>query len=394
MQIMTKMLTIFLCSFFAVAAYATTTTESSITPMTATEADHTPFIEQTMKQIMEQHGVPGIAVLLYIKGKPTTYYFGYANETKQTPVTRQTIFEIGSISKVMTSVLLAQQVDFAKVQLNDSITDYLVDLPETYEDITPKNLATHTGGFPFNVPSDIKNQKALQAYLQTWQLPYPADAQWIYSNASIGLIGEVLAVATKRKIEDLYQRRLLMPIGMQPIAWTVPPALQRFYAQGHDKEGRPVPASSMGIFPCAGDVKASATDMQRFLAAAIGLPGTPKQILYPMRMTQTAYVKVPAFLQGLGWQLYPLPQQSSGKIPTFPIVNLRIMQPVEEMIERPVFDGNMLMEKTGGTEGFRSYIAVIPNQQAGIVVLMNQFVDTEVIVGASRQILLTLAASS
>ncbi len=85
--------------------------------------------------------------------------------------------------------------------------------------------------------------------------------------------------------------------------------MKDYIAQGYNAEGKPVPAETLGLFPAAGDVKASASDMDKFLSAAIGLPQTPESIFYPMRMTQTPYLDVGDYAQGLGgWCTIPPPK--------------------------------------------------------------------------------------
>jgi beta-lactamase class C len=370
---------------------ATNIIPTDATPSATLSSDpQSALVQQTMTTIMEEYKIPGIAVILYVHGQPSAYYFGYADDAQKTPVSSKTIFELGSVSKVMTSLLLAEQVDYAKVQLHDPITEYL-DLPESFAAISLQNLATYTGGLPGNVPDSIKNTDELEAYLQAWQPPYTAGQKWIYSNVSIGLLGQALEIAADKNINELYRRRIFSPLGMQPIGTVVPAALQRYYAQGHDENGQPVQPMVDRQFPAAGGVKASAGDMQRFLAAAIGMPGTPISILYPMRMTQTAYVQLADRFQGLGWQVYELTPDNMSDLLKVPGKVDGGPDTVKETYIKPMYDGNMLMDKTGTTDGFRAYIAVVPNKQCGIVLLMNKNVNNDVLVGTARKLLFALA---
>lgn len=353
---------------------------------------HEAIVKQTITEYMEKNNIPGVAVELYVNGKPYSYYFGYADKDKKTPITKKTIFEVGSISKVMTSLLLAEEIDYSKMQLTDSVSKYIPDLSQAFGDITLQSLATHTSGLSFNVPGNVKTQDDLKEYLTDLSPQYAPNQQWVYSNFGIGILGQAIENVSQKDIDQLYTKQILSPLGMQPIGTTVPKKLRAFYAQGYGREGEPVSANVANVFPSAGNVKASANDMQRFLSAAIGLPGTPGKIFYPMRMTQTAYVKLPNHLQGLGWQIHTVTRENVEEL-----LNVDVMESVRlgaikvnELIDKPTFDGNALIDKTGATAGFRSYIALIPNKKSGIVILTNRTSMDKEIVGTGREILFKL----
>lgn len=348
-------------------------------------------VRQTINELMQKNNIPGVAVELYVDGKPHAYYFGYANRDKKTPVTAKTIFELGSITKVMTSLLLAQAVDMAKVQFSDSITNSMNYLPNEYEDITLLNLATHTSGLPTNFPENVKTQSQLIKYLDTFKPTYSADEQWIYSNVGIGMLGEALETVTHASFNQMYINQIMKPLKMEPIALTVPVKYKANYAQGYDKNGQPVPEMSLGVFPSAYGIKASAGDMQKFLAASIGLPGTPESIFYPMRMTQSPFVRLTDKMQGLGWQIHTLASENIADLLHAPDAMNLGPEKVEDIQEKPVFDGDALIDKTGMTNGFRAYIAVIPNKKTGIVILTNESIADGSIVDAGREILFKLA---
>lgn len=349
------------------------------------------LVNEVINNYMEKNHIPGVAVQLYIDGKPSSYYFGYANRDKKQPVTSQTIFELGSISKVMTSLLFAQEVDAAKMQLNDSLTKFMPNLPETYQDITLKSLATHTSGLPFKPPASVDSSKTLEQYLQTWKPTYEVEDEWIYSNFGIGMLSYSLEKFTHNNINQLYLNKIAKPLRMQPIGLNVPKKLLKFCAQGYDEKLQPVKPLQMKLFPAAGGMKASANDMQLFLRAAIGLPGTPDRIFYPMRMTQAVYVELPEKMQGLGWEVNDITSENFNDLLTMSDVNMLEPLEVEEVLDQPTFDGNRLIDKTGTTDGFRAYIALIPNKKSGIVILANKRAIDSEIAKAGREILFKLA---
>ena len=349
------------------------------------------MVKQTITDYMNKNHIPGVAVEIYTNGKPDSYYFGYANQDKKTPITKNTIFELGSITKIMTSLLLAQEVDTATVQFSDSITNFMPELPNAYEDITLLNLATHTSGLPFDVPDNLNSLAQLHSYLPTFTPGHSADETWTYSNFGMGMLGYALESVTHKNFNQMYIGKIMKPLNMQPIALTVPERYKRFYAQGYDKNGNPIQPASLGIFPTAYGIKASAGDMQKFLGAAIGLQGTPERILYPMRMTQAVYVRVPDKLQGLGWQIHAITPADIQELLHIERKKNSRNLPVEEIYEKPTFNGDSLIDKTGSTNGFRCYIALIPNKKTGIVILTNRAMNDNSIVETGREILFKLA---
>src|SRR5579885_26881 len=130
-----KCISAMVLSVLSISAFA----ESQFDPQAA-------FVRQTVTSFMDKYNVPGVAVELYVDGKPYEYYYGYADRANKTPVSNRTIFELGSISKVMTSILLAQEVDWAKMSFTDPVTKYVKVLPASFNKIKLQDLATHTSG--------------------------------------------------------------------------------------------------------------------------------------------------------------------------------------------------------------------------------------------------------
>jgi beta-lactamase class C len=357
----------------------------------AVEADPTTkLLQQAVSAFMEKNKIPGVAVELYANGKLYEQYSGYADLEKKEPVIRKTIFELGSVSKIMTSVLFAQEIDWAKMSFNDPVSKYVKGLPEIFNKVKLQELATDTSGLPFNTPGDITTQDGMKENLSKWTPDAEPGEQWIYSNVGIGILGYALEASTERDYDDLYRRHILNPLRMVT-GVNVPPALIKYYAQGYDANGNPAAHYTPGMYPAAVGVKASASDMEKFLSAAIGLPGTPPRVFYPMRMTQSVYVKMNDDYQGLGWQIHRL--EDGDAYGLLRVSDKQDMGPidVQEVYSRPVYNGDALIDKTGTTKGFRAYIAVLPNKKSGIVILANKNVPNSAIVKTGREILFKVA---
>lgn len=351
-------------------------------------------IQSTMNAYIKENNISGAAVVVIANGKTATYLFGVANKEKAAPVTKDTIFELGSISKVFTSLLLAEQVDGAKMQLNDLVTDYIPNLSDSFDDITLLNLATHTSGLPNGVPGNIKTLAQLNDYLSNYTSDEFASDHWQYSNFGIGLLGMALANQAHKNINDLYISYILKPLHMQPIGITVPEKLKKNVAQGYTAAGEVAPPVANGVLASAFAMKASIDDMQKFLSAAIGLQNTPEFILYPMRLTQINYVVLPDEEQGMGWEMHPISTDNMSTLLHAKPLNITNPEPIKEMDDKAKYNGDKLIDKTGFTAGFRAYIALIPNQQSGIVILTNRSSDDPSIVDVGRKILLQDASNA
>jgi beta-lactamase class C len=367
-----KKLIFLIASIFAINVYAD-------------ESSHDVYVQKKITAMMAAYQVPGVAVELYTNGQLSEYYFGYANVETKDPIVKKTIFELGSISKVMTSLLFAQELDWNKMSLTDTVSKYLKTLPKQFDQVTLVELATHTAGLPFTYPHRIEDLEGLNQYLNEID-PEPGQ-KWAYSNLGMGILGAALAQSTERDFDDLYHRHILNPLQMVN-GVNVPAALTKYYAQGYDVRGNTAAQVTPGLLPAATAIKASASDMQKFLSAAIGLPGTPPRVFYPMRMTQSVYAKVGNSYQGLGWQIHKIDNKKDITALLQRSDNLGV-GPLGVQItpERAVFNGNNLIDNTGITAGFSAYIAVLPNKKSGIVILMNKQVPDRVIVQTAREIL-------
>ncbi len=348
------------------------------------------IIKNGITKLMQENNIPGAAVTVVYKGKATSYYFGFADDAKKIPVSKNTIFEIGSITKVMTSFILAKQLDAAKADLDTSITHYLPNLPADYEDITLRNLATHTSGLPLNLPEDVKTDAEMYHYFATHKPLFNADEGFQYSNVGMGLLGRALEKMTHEKMERLYQRNIQKPMNMSILTYNVPAKNKKSMAVGHDEAGVAVPSEPLGLLPASGDLKASAEAMSQFLLAAVGNKQDDENIMYPMRSTQSAFVALPHKKQGLGWLIHSVdPHDITPLLNSTVKANLK-RQPVKEIYELPKYDGNALIDKSGTTKGFRAYIGVVPYKEAGISILVNKQVSSDSFIKDVRQILFTL----
>jgi D-alanyl-D-alanine-carboxypeptidase/D-alanyl-D-alanine-endopeptidase len=191
------------------------------------------------------------------------------------------VFEIGSVTKVFTSVLLADMVRRGEVKLTDSVFSYLP--PHTSRahesrTITLADLATHTSGLPL-WPSGIPatrngalamggyTQAQLLDYLSTFPVPTDVGQKWSYSNVDAGVLGLALGARANTSYEALLLARVTGPLNMASTAVNLSDHMRARLAIGYDAERRVAPAWSVPALAGAGSLHSSVNDLLTFLEA-------------------------------------------------------------------------------------------------------------------------------
>jgi D-alanyl-D-alanine-carboxypeptidase/D-alanyl-D-alanine-endopeptidase len=194
-----------------------------------------------------------------------------------------TIFEIGSITKVFTALVLADMVERGEVTFETPVSQLLpgVAVPSRNgRAITLADLTTHTSGLP-RLPTNLdatslENPYAryraadLYAFLAGHALSRDPGAHWEYSNLGAGLLGHALSMKAGVSYEELLRRRVLTPLAMADTTITIAPGQRARMATAHDGEGRPVAWWDFDALAGAGGVRSTAADMLTFAAAAMG----------------------------------------------------------------------------------------------------------------------------
>lgn len=192
------------------------------------------------------------------------------------------IFEIGSITKTFTGLILSQLVEQGKVHLDDPVRALLpagtVEKPAGAE-ITLFDLATQHSGLPrmpdnFH-PADQANPYAdygaanLYAYMRGHGVAKPADAGFLYSNLGFGLLGQALSVHEGQPYPALLKLQVTDPLGLHDTVVTLTPEQQARFIQGHDAEHHPAHAWDLGALAGAGAIRSTAPDMLTYLEAEL-----------------------------------------------------------------------------------------------------------------------------
>jgi CubicO group peptidase (beta-lactamase class C family) len=250
-----------------------------------------------------------------------------------------TLFEIGSITKVFTGLLLADLATHDVVGLDDPLARYLP-VPEGWA-ITLGHLSSHTAGLGRNPRGTLRgwlrdrhnpfadlSVEDVHAGLARTRLRRRPGERARYSNLGAGLLGQALEGATGQPYRRLVRERICLPLGM-PDTVVAPSAEQAArVAVGHTRRGRPVPLFAIPALPGAGALRSTATDMLRFLEANLDPASTP--LAGPLERIQQPRHRMGRGMQvGLGWLIARSPEPAGP-----------------------------LLWHNGGTNGFRSFAAV------------------------------------
>lgn len=215
------------------------------------------------------HHLPGMTLgLLMPDGGRTVLNFGYANAEARTPLTAGTLFQIGSISKVMVAAVLHQFVAQGHVRLTDRLSDLLPAIPlPAGNRIQLQDMLDHVAGLPADAPM-FPNGGLWTAY--------GAGAHWHYSNTGYEILGKFVEHLAGKPLAQLLGERIFAPLGMTRSRGAIIGADRALYAQGYEAadqvapyvRGVPLaPAPWVDVTAGAGCVASTADDMVPFLRA-------------------------------------------------------------------------------------------------------------------------------
>ena len=214
----------------------------------------------------------GISIGVVVHGVRCVFSYGAARP--------DSIFEIGSMTKTFTGLILAQMAEQGKVEIDDPVRDLLpqgtVAKPDGPE-ITLLDLATQRSGLPrmpdnFK-PADRDNPYAdyhavnLYAYIGKHGVAVPAGAAFLYSNLGFGLLGQALSVRAGVPYPELLRDEVTVPLGLTDTSVALSPAQLKRFLPGHDGDHKPAHAWDLDALAGAGAIRSTAGDMLKYLEA-------------------------------------------------------------------------------------------------------------------------------
>jgi len=264
--------------------------------------------DMLVERIDGQHKSGGIVVGVITKKAREIISYGHFDPEDPRVPDGDTVFEIGSISKVFTSVLLADMVVKGEVSLSDPISKYL---PATVhaptrdgKQITLLDLATHYSGLP-PMPSNFSwdySREQMFDFLSHYQLTRDPGQKFDYSNFGVGLLGQILALRAGTDYETLLRTRITGPLQMNRTAIHLTPEMKADFISGHGYGMGRAPAWEVPALAGAAGIRSTANDLLIFLAANIGIIKSP--LLPAMKKMVTVHRPVSPGLQiALGWHI-------------------------------------------------------------------------------------------
>ena len=317
-------------------------------------------VQEIADAFVEAELGPGIAIgILDEFGRTRIYSAGTLESGGDQPVKDNTIFEIGSISKIFTAVLAHRLEQQGQLSLSDPVNVHLPDGVKVAatdgNEVTLWHLATHTSGLP-REPENLTTGKSyypfsveqLYEYLDHWKPERAPGESYGYSNLGYGLLGHAIELNQNESYESLVQDHILRRLNMRNTGCHFDgPITDRIATPHHGikpANARTWTRPTAG----AGGIKSSVRDLMLFAKANLSDSGAP--LHSSLRSCQTPRAKADSSNQriGLGWQVI---QESSEPI----------------------------IKHGGATNGFRSFIALMPDRNRAVVVLTNSNTGVEII---------------
>ncbi len=340
-----------------------------------------PVVDSIGQALVENH--PGGAVIGLLRGDTTAVRaFGAVDSTGRRPTAR-TLFEMGSITKTFTGLLLADAIERGELGRSTLVTTLLPDSVTVgtadSTTMTLGHLATHRSGLP-RLPSNLGatarpgdpyaayGDSALYAFLDfldDYTLSRAPGAKYEYSNLGMGLLGQLLARRADTTYAALVRRRITGPLGLPDTRVHLSPERADRFAQGHDRMGRPTPPWHFEALAGAGALRSTAADLLTYLRAhrhaleaasgpTLALQQAMRRALRPRAPTGRDSTRV-----GLAWH------QSTR-------------------------DGHAVLWHNGGTGGFRSVVALDRETGDGVVVLVSAALPSRTVLKTGRALLRAL----
>jgi CubicO group peptidase (beta-lactamase class C family) len=262
---------------------------------------------------IEGRHIVGMSVGLLVDGEMYTYHYGTTWAGEDSPPDDRTLYEIGSISKTFTGLLLASGSLNGDWRLDDPVTNYLPDDIQLPDGVTLRRLSTHTSGLP-RMPHDFAPASMDNPYLdyrtedlhntlRTTEMSYPPGEGAEYSNLAVGLLGTVMAERKGTTYEQLLRDEVLTPLGMRHTTLTLSAEQEQHFAAPHSADGEPAHRWDFDALAGAGAIRSDVRDMLRYARAQLQPEDTPLAEAIALAQRRHTAPEGPSLGHGLtlGW---------------------------------------------------------------------------------------------
>ncbi|PPK40792.1 class C beta-lactamase [Pseudomonas laurylsulfatiphila] len=351
------------------------------------------LVNAAVQPVMQAEGIHGMAVAVTVNGQAHYFNYGVASTETGSPVTQDTLFEIGSVSKTFTATLAAYAQATGKLSLSDKASHVLPALRgSAFDHISVLQLGTYSaGGLPLQFPAESDSADKMLGYYKQWKPLYAPGSHRLYSNPSLGLFGYLAAHSMGQPFDDLMEKTLLPKLGLKHTYVHVPQDQMALYAQGYNKDGKPVRVTPGALDSEAYGVKTSASDLLAYVGANMKPTSLDKPLQQAIALTHSAYYSVGDMTQGLGWEMYRYPITLDRLLDGNSTPMAMQAHEVQWLNPPQAQPQNVLINKTGSTGGFGAYVVYVPSKEIGIVMLANKNFPNAQRVRIAHQILSALA---
>lgn len=296
----------------------------------------------------------GIVVGIVSPGGRRIVAYGSLAKNDTRPLNGDTVYEIGSMTKVFTSLVLMDMVQKGEVSLDDPVAKYLpstVHVPERNgKKITLRDLSTQTSGLP-RMPDNFQPKnpgnpyadytvEQLYAFISGYTLTRDIGEKYEYSNLAVGLLGNALSRRAGMDYEAMVEARILKPLAMKDTAVTLSPDRKARLATGHNAALNPVPNWDIPALAGAGALRSTANDVLTFLTANLGFVKTPLAAAMAAQVSISKPTGVPNLEIAYAWHIFTA-------------------------------NGKTIYWHNGGTGGYRTFMGYDPAAHVGVVALSN-----------------------
>jgi CubicO group peptidase (beta-lactamase class C family) len=327
----------------------------------ANQAAQADGVDNYIKNQMERHRIPGVALKVIQDGKTAkTAAYGLANLELNVPVSPETVFEIGSITKQFTAagiLLLAQE---GKLSVDDNISKYLSDTPEAWKNITIRHLLTHTSGIKsytgldgFQLWRHVTQAQFIQA-IGAQPMEFQSGQSWKYCNTGFNLLGYIIENVSGMNYWDFMSRRIFQPLGMLVTTNRLPSLIIPRRAAGYEQTNQVWINRDYDLTDVfsAGAIVTTVGDLAKWNASLDGegllKTASKEQMWSPVRLNNGKTRNY-----GFGWSL--------GEV-----------------------EGHKNIGHSGSTSGFSASIQRFPNDKLAVIILTNT--DEEIATILARKI--------
>lgn len=325
------------------------------------------WIAENLPALIEKYDVPGAAVAVLADGKVMDAAAGVLSKTTGVEATADSVFQIGSITKVWTATLVMQLVEEGKLDLELPIRTYLPAFKIADESaavkITTRQLLRHTAGFEGDIFTDTGvGDDCVEKYLDVLhEVPqlFPPDELFSYNNAGYTVLGRLVEVLRDKPFDACLRDHLISPLGLTHVATSPYEAILHRAAVGHLQpepdapfEAAPIWALVRSNIPAGSMLAMRPRDLVAFakmhMDGGVAADGTRVLEAATVAAMQEPQVKLPDLglmgtHWGLGWELF----------------------------ETPAGSGSFIIGHDGGTIGQSAFLRVLPEKGVAIVLLTN-----------------------